>query len=355
MCTSPLTYFRTGIYYKNKKGEICEKYLLGTSKNQTYDTYHLQELTKKLECTREEINKSKFIKQDVYTNAYILNNKIEIPCGKCLECRLNYAKTWANRCMLEKEKYKDNYFITLTYNNENLPKNGVNKEDIKKFLKLLRQHYQRKYKHQGIRFFICGEYGDHTARPHYHGIFFNLPIFDLKYFTNRNNQNYYLSEEIAKIWKKGQILIGNVTENSCGYVARYITKKRIGKNAKEYYEKLKINPEFLTMSTKPGIGREWIEENYKKVFNENNIIGKNGKIYNIPRYFKKIVKKIDYETYKNYNNKIDNEIDKDRQIKAITKFNDRIQTKLGIQKENNQNNLENKIKIRTKKLMRNKI
>ena len=56
MCTSPLTYFRTGIYYKNKKGEICERYLLGTSRNQTYDTYHLQDLTKKLECTKEEIN-----------------------------------------------------------------------------------------------------------------------------------------------------------------------------------------------------------------------------------------------------------------------------------------------------------
>lgn len=87
-----------------------------------------------------------------------------VPCGCCIGCRLDYSKDWATRCMLEAQDWKDNYFITLTYDDEHLPigkycNNTLVNEDLKKFIKDLRRYYSYHYKHNDIRFFACGEYG----------------------------------------------------------------------------------------------------------------------------------------------------------------------------------------------------
>lgn len=103
---------------------------------------------------------------------------------------------WSQRCYLESLDYKDNYFVTLTYNDDNLPNpsndnfddewshfrhnSTLSKRDIQLFLKKLRRHYDYNFNHKGIRFLLVGEYGPKTNRPHYHAIFFNLPFFDLK-------------------------------------------------------------------------------------------------------------------------------------------------------------------------------
>lgn len=104
-----------------------------------------------------------------------------LPCGKCIGCRLDYAREWANRCMLEAKQYEFNEMLTLTYDEENLPittteevAEGVKiyatlvKKDVQDFLKRLRQHWLREYNWQGIRFYMCGEYGEKFGRPHYH-------------------------------------------------------------------------------------------------------------------------------------------------------------------------------------------
>ena len=68
-----------------------------------------------------------------------LKNVVSIPCGKCLGCRLDYAKQWANRCQMEAKKHDHNFFITLTYDDDNLPVSGVNntlrKKDLSSFIK----------------------------------------------------------------------------------------------------------------------------------------------------------------------------------------------------------------------------
>ena len=98
---------------------------------------------------------------------------MQIPCGKCIGCRVARAAQWGNRCMHEASCYDHNRFVTLTYDDAHLPPNGfLDKTHLSKFLKKLR----KKFPHNKLRFFAAGEYGEQTARPHYHLILFNYRL-----------------------------------------------------------------------------------------------------------------------------------------------------------------------------------
>ena len=127
--------------------------------------------------------------------------------------------------------------MTLTYDDEHLPKTGsLVPEDLQKFLKKLRRFIEYHGSDKKIRFFACGEYGDNFCRPHYHAIIYNLDIPDLKRFsTSFSGDTYYTSNTINSIWKNGYVIIGQVTFESCAYVARYVTKKITGEQAYEHY------------------------------------------------------------------------------------------------------------------------
>lgn len=70
----------------------------------------------------------------------IPGSEMELPCGQCIGCRLDRARAWAARCLHEAESYQDNCFLTLTYDDDHLPKdNSLNKRDIILFIKKLRK------------------------------------------------------------------------------------------------------------------------------------------------------------------------------------------------------------------------
>ena len=170
--------------------------------------------------------------KQVYTD-FIIKDYVEIPCGKCIGCRLAYSKEWANRCVLESKGWKNNYFITLTYAPDTLPLNEefgnatLKPKDLQDFMKRLRIEWQRKHGHDNVRFYACGEYGSKTHRPHYHILAFNLPLYDLEELKKTDNGDMlYISREIDKIWGKGNTWVGEVNWNTCAYVARYIMKKQ---------------------------------------------------------------------------------------------------------------------------------
>ena len=214
-----------------------------------------------------------------------------IPCGRCIGCRLQRAKSWADRAVLELPYHESNLFITLTYDDDHLPlsetvdENGeplmvstLVKEDLQLFWKRLRKYLYDEKKRSNpkitwsdapkIRYLACGEYGSdkNTHRPHYHAIVFGLELPDLKFYTKNQTGDYlYTSDILNSIWKQGYCIVGEATHESIGYVARYVTKKKYGQDA-EFYKRLNIIPEFLTMSRKPGIGREYYEEHKKDLF-----------------------------------------------------------------------------------------
>lgn len=216
--------------------------------------------------------------------------QIGIPCGKCIGCRLDYSRTWADRMMAEASLYESNYFITLTYDDkylpekrENSPIHSLSKRDGQLFIKRLRKALPD----QKIRYFMCGEYGPTSMRPHLHLILFNCKLDDLKYLKeNKLHQPYFVSETIAKCWhpefidgkrvnnngKTGLDIITsgfhsvcNVSWDTCAYVARYVVKKQKG-NGSSVYDKYNFNPEFSTMSRKPGIGHDFMVDHMEELY-----------------------------------------------------------------------------------------
>ena len=193
-------------------------------------------------------------------------NHFYVPCGQCIACRLNYAKFWSIRMMQELKKHDSACFATLTYDNEHLPEdNLLHKRDLQLFWKKLR-------KERHVRYFCCGEYGDSFGRPHYHAIIYGVSPQE--------------TELIQKHWEHGFVKLGTVTEDSCNYVAKYMTKKLRGRALEE---KLKEDPsyqnEFVLMSRRPGIGGD-LDEDMQRFIRENGFVYRKGFISSLPRYYK---------------------------------------------------------------------
>ena len=216
-----------------------------------------------------------------------------LPCGQCLGCRLDHAKTWALRCMHEAKMHEKNCFLTLTYADEFLPKDGsVHIDELQKFFK----RFRKRFPAAKIRYYACGEYGDLHMRPHYHAIVFGFDFPDKKpFFKTRHGDVVYRSPILEQLWDKGISSIGTVTLNSCGYVARYVVKKFKGKDAEDHYKQLGIKPEFVVMSRRPGIGREWFEKYYKDVFPNDFVLDRNGKKNAPPRYYFNLLDELDHD------------------------------------------------------------
>lgn len=261
-----------------------------------------------------------------------------IPCGKCIGCRLEYSREWANRGYLESKLYEHNYFITLTYdekykytpeyvelnNNriyrDNEPKRNEKyksetitytdpdpdhrpdrqeeatgtwkgiliKRDLQLFFKRLRKEIAEKYNHTGIRFMACGEYGDEGSRPHYHAIIFNCPLPAETFYEPRiiNHEIYYRNTIIEKAWSKRtgknsereQFGICNIcpaTWNNIAYTARYITKKTKGAGSIESYAAKGQIPEYLVTSRMPGIGKPYYDLHKDEIYRTDSVIIKN--------------------------------------------------------------------------------
>ena len=218
--------------------------------------------------------------------------EVEVPCGQCIGCRLDCSRIWAARCENEASLHDQYCFITLTYAPEFLPKDGsLNTEDIQGFFKRLR----RRIEPRQVRYFQCGEYGSLLSRPHHHAILFGFDFPDKKLFQVRDGVRLYVSEMLSQLWPFGYSTIGDVTFESCAYVARYITKKVTGDFAEEHYEGRK--PEYITMSRRPGIGREWLEKYLSDVYPEDALIIRDGIKMKPPRYYDALYDKIDPEAF----------------------------------------------------------
>jgi len=195
---------------------------------------------------------------------------VELPCGKCIGCRLEYSRQWAMRCMHEAQTNECNSYVTLTYNDKNLTY-GHNQatlvpKDLQLFLKRLRKKTGKK-----ISYYACGEYGDATKRPHYHLCIFGYDFPDKIHVETKRDFKLYESRLLSGLWKAGIHRIGEVTFESAAYVARYIMKKQKGAT-KKIYSDLGIEPEFARMSLKPGIGASatWELADYQLTHGKDN-------------------------------------------------------------------------------------
>jgi hypothetical protein len=183
---------------------------------------------------------------------YITSQQIPAPCGQCPSCLCNRKQLWTHRILLESYGHENNSFVTLTYNEENLPLNSegiptLRKRDGQLFIKRLR----RRLDHP-IRYYLAGEYGTAGTRginPHFH-----LAIFGIGKEHEETIQDAWRSEKGTG--NEGEILGFTSTDllepASAAYIAGYVQKKN--KYNQDMYEELNIVPEYSSMSTKPAIG-----------------------------------------------------------------------------------------------------
>ena len=229
----------------------------------------------------------------VFHKPFAFAKGFNLPCGQCIGCRLKYSQEWAVRLMHENQMHEDSCFITLTMNDEYLMSRenpySLDKSEFQRFMKRLRKRYGKQ-----IRYFHCGEYGEKNSRPHYHAIIFGMDFEDKELFSIRDEIRLYTSETLAELWPYGFVTIGSVTMESCAYVARYVCKKQKGKNAEEHYirwdpltgEGTPIEPEYATMSRKPGIGKTWFDNYKNDVYPHDYVVIKKHKI-RPPRFYDK--------------------------------------------------------------------
>lgn len=237
-----------------------------------------------------------------------LSRFVALPCGRCIGCRLERSRQWAVRCMHEAQMHEESSFITLTYDEANACR-SLNYSDFQKFMKRLRFHYRPRT----IRFYMCGEYGEQFSRPHFHACLFGVGFADRKLWQKLpSGSSLYRSSILESLWPFGFSSVGDVTFESAAYVARYVMKKVIGRQAASSggvggetpalgaYERLcvytgevyEIEPEFNSMSLKPGIGAGWMAKYAESVYPHDFVIV-NGHKVKPPRYYDKVFKDMD--------------------------------------------------------------
>ncbi len=264
-------------------------------------------LAYKSKTVNPENGKCKIIFQTPTSMAYW--EPVQLPCGQCIGCRIDYSRQWANRCMLELQDHDSAFFCTFTYDNDHVPisyyadkETGeakpsltLRKRDFQLLMKRIRKHFSDDH----IRFFAAGEYGGQTLRPHYHAIIYGLHLNDLvPYKTVKEGgvlYTYYNSPSLQKCWLDsdgkpiGFVVVGAVTWESCAYTARYVLKKQKGE-ASAVYQEFNLEPEFTLMSRKPGIARNYYDT-HPDLFQSDFInisTPKGGRKFRPPRYFEKL-------------------------------------------------------------------
>lgn len=157
-------------------------------------------------------------------------------CGRCLPCRINKAREWTHRMVLESNCHVHKSFVTLTYDDENYPEDGsVSKAELQQYLKRLRSNLDNRR----IRYVAVGEYGKETGRAHYH-----LALFG----ADRNHE-----DAIIKSWTKCDpeigITIDELSHDSARYISGYCVKKLTRDGDKRLNGR---NPEFMLTSKQDG-------------------------------------------------------------------------------------------------------
>lgn len=277
------------------------------------------------ECLYVPYPKQAKITADDIDSCYYLNTNtgemipvyLQVPCQKCILCRDKKAVDWATRITCE-GNYHVNcpWWITLTYNNDYLPHQGLVKRDLQNFLKRLRERVSRQIGEDiRLRFVAVGEYGGNTARPHYHAIIYGMPTMDPKEVLNiielswskRLSFNSYI-KTVSKYGSLGKdytfvrddingkplyyhrlgfAYVKPAHDNTPLYLAKYMFKPEL--NTPEG-----SNPNFCLASRKNGIGYEYCVE-YRDYHRLNpyqtsieffNVHTNKLSHFTIPQYFK---------------------------------------------------------------------
>jgi len=178
-----------------------------------------------------------------YKPIKLIKRGVTVPCGKCPKCIARRVSGWSFRLLQEEKISLSAHFITLTYDSKYVPITSgglltLFKRDTQLFFKRLRKAHEKEEILVPIKYYLVGEYGGRTLRPHYHAILFNAKL-----------------ELINDAWKRGHIYYGSVSGASVGYTLKYMSKQKKRFRISEVDDRL---PEFALMSK--GLGSSYLNE-----------------------------------------------------------------------------------------------
>lgn len=226
--------------------------------------------------------------------------EIKLPCGKCPECMKDYYTQWATRGERELLHWESSLFITLTYDDDHLPKDrSLDKKHVQDFIKRVKKRFNSSLENP-IRQIYCGEYGSKTLRPHYHVILFNLDLEDKrKHYKSESGHQVFTSRTLSDLWKKGNAEFGYSTPASIAYLFKYILKKKTRKEKSKpltlelpegCYD---VQHEFIEASRNPGIGAFSRESSAIR----RGFLTVNGVKKKLPKYYTEHLRKVDPELH----------------------------------------------------------
>lgn len=205
-----------------------------------------------------------------------------VKCGKCPDCLSERIDNWSFRLRQESLRATSGKFVTLTYNQENVPlsANGfltLQRKDLTDFFKRLRKAQAKGVR---IKYYAVGEYGTQFDRPHYHAIIFNAD-----------------ENTIQKAWSKqagvgstqrvplGNVKVEPINSNRIGYTVGYCISHRWKPN----HNRDDRVPQFSVMSQKLGDNYltdtmvQWHQEDpANRMYVQDGAYKKS-----MPRYYKK--------------------------------------------------------------------
>lgn len=229
-----------------------------------------------------------------YVNGKIVSKSYPdflVGCGKCPLCLGKKGNEWKFRLQQTTKTATDAWFVTLTYDNENLPKRSDNgKIQLQRFFKRLRKNYRLLEVAPRFKYFAVAELGGKAGRIHYHILFFNT------------GWNWYqMHYRCKKTWGKGIVFTEDINPRRIAYVTKYIHQNIYRKpayeekivelkysNGQTHFKKVKIRrPNYFFMMCSKGIGLELLESDAMiKYLVESGGTIKNGDfIISIPRYY----------------------------------------------------------------------
>lgn len=185
-------------------------------------------------------------------------------------------------------------FVTLTYSEDKLPQivnqlsgethGTLVKKHFQDWLKRFRQSYFRKHKKKAnFKYFLCGEYGPRTLRPHAHCIFFGLDRLELNYALSDWQEKYGFVD-----FEKIDLTTIKSLSNTAKYIGKYCSK---GVYDNPLIKLGLVAPTFRLFSKGLGISYVAKNSNYHKSGTIDQVVDKynytlNGFKYALPRYYK---------------------------------------------------------------------
>ena len=217
---------------------------------------------------------------ECYNKIYIAKNDIMVNCGKCLNCISNKKREYGLRASVEIEKFQNKIFATLTYNDLTVPYNvnankeaklSLREEHAKNFIKRVRQQLKRDFSGNQLKYFMCGEYGSQTLRPHYHIV---------------AGSEGAITSIIKNKWEYGETKIERI-------ISRKAISYTVGYTDKKIYQKTYAGRDDTFHKFSVGMGKDWFHKQWEegKITAEHYYIETQNYIQALPIYFKNLIKK----------------------------------------------------------------